>query len=116
MKELEKIQAPGKGVNDAVLKALKQMKGDINNSSLERGSLDVVMRASMEVHSPKKGVSDAQPKESAVVQAPGKGSQEEILEASRVMLMDIYGNEVAVAHISGCSTHIVILLDPFNDS
>ena len=73
------------------------------------------MRASTEVHAPKKSVRGAGPKASAVVQAPRKGSQEEILEASRVMLGGIDGNEVAKAHISGCSTHSVMLLEPFND-
>ena len=59
---LENMQAPGKGVNDAVLMASKQMRGSVNKSSLERESLDVVMRSSTEVHTPKKGVSDAGPK------------------------------------------------------
>ena len=31
------------------------------------------------------------------------------------MLGDIDGNEVSKSHISGCSTHSVRLLDPFND-
>ena len=52
------------------------------------------MRESAEVHAPEKGVNDAGPKAWVVVQAPGKGSQEEILEALRVMLGDIDGNEV----------------------
>ena len=50
-----------------------------------------------------------------MVKSPGKGPQEEILETSRVMLGGIDGNEAAKAHISGCSTHSVMLLDPFND-
>ena len=110
-----KVQAPVKGVNDAGSKALKQMRGDVNKSSLERGSLDAVLIASTEVHVPEKGVNDAVPKASAVVQAPGKGSQETILEASRVMLGDIDGDEVAKAHSSGYYTHSVRLLYPFND-
>ena len=91
------------------------MWGDVNKSSLERGYLDAFMRASTEVHAPKKGVSDVGPKASVVVQAPGKGSQEEILEASQVMLGGIDGNEVAKAHSYGCSAHNVLLSDPFND-
>ena len=87
-----KVQDPGNGVNDAGSKVLKQIQGDVNKSSLWRGSLDAVMRESTKVHAPEKGVNDAGPKASAVVQAPGKGSQEEILEASLVMLGDIYGN------------------------
>ena len=62
---------------------------------MESGYLGTVMRASMEVHAPKKGFSDAGPKALAVVQAPGNGYKEEILEASRVILWDIGGNEVA---------------------
>ena len=36
----------------------------------------------MEVYAPEKGVKDMGPKASAIVQAPGKGSYEVILEAS----------------------------------
>ena len=57
------------------------MQGDVNKSSLDRGSLYAVMIESTEVHAPEKGVKDAGPKSSVVVQAPGKGSQEAILEA-----------------------------------
>ena len=112
---LEKVQAPGKGVNAARSNAPKQMRGNVNKFSLERGYLETFMISSTEVHSPKKGVSDAGPKALAVLQAPGKGSQEEILEASRMMLMDIDGSEVAKAHIYGFSTHSVRLSYPFND-
>ena len=73
------------------------------------------MRASTYVHTPKKGVSDAVLKALAVVQAPEKDPQEEILEVSQVILGDINGNEFAKAHSSSCSTHSVRLLDPFND-
>ena len=73
------------------------------------------MRVSEEVHPPKNSVSDAGPKSLEVVQAPVKGSQEEILETSRLMLGDVDGNEVAKAHSSGCSTHSVRLSYPFND-
>ena len=62
MTALENMQAPGKGVNDVGLKASKQIQCDVNKFSLEHVSLDVVMRASMKVHGPKKGVSDAVPK------------------------------------------------------
>ena len=55
MTALEKVQAPEKGVNDAGLKASKHMRGGVNKSSFERGPLDMVMRASAEVHSPEKG-------------------------------------------------------------
>ena len=65
---------------------------------------------------PEKFVKDAGPKASAVVQAPGKGSQEAILEASRVILGDIDGNDVAKSHSSGYSIHSVRLLEPLNDS
>ena len=37
------VQAPGKGVNDTGLKSSKQMRGDINKSYLECGSLDAVL-------------------------------------------------------------------------
>ena len=70
----EKVQAPGKGVNDAVEKGSKQMRGDINNSSLESGSLDAVLIASTEVHAPEKGVNNAGPKSLVAVKAPVKGS------------------------------------------
>ena len=70
------MQDPGKGVNDAVLKSLKHIRGNVNKSSLERSYLDTVVIASMEVHPPKKGVSNAGPKASAVAKAPRKGSQE----------------------------------------
>ena len=50
------------------------------------------MRSPTEVHAPKKGVIDAGPKASAVVQDPGKGYQEEILEALQVMLGGIVGD------------------------
>ena len=63
----------------------------------------------------KKGVRNAGQKSLEVVQAPGKVSQEEILEASQVMMGDIGGNEVSKAHSSSCSTHSVRLSDPFND-
>ena len=38
------------------------------------------------------------------------------MEALRVMLGDIDGDEVAKEHSSGCSTHIVRLSDPINYS
>ena len=104
------------GVNEMGSKASKQMRGDVNKSSLERGSLDGVLIASTKVHNPEKGVNNAGPKASLVVKSPGKGYQEVILEASRVMLGDIDGYEVAKAHSSGCSTHSVRLSDPINDS
>ena len=91
------------------------MQGDFNKSYLERVYLEAVLVASMEVHAPEKGVNDAVPKASAVVQAPEKCSHEAILEVSRVMLRDIDVDEVAKAHISGCSTHSVRLLEPIND-
>ena len=50
-----------------------------------------------------------------MVQSPRKGSQEAILEASRVMLGDIDGYKVSKVHRSGCSTHSIRLLDPIND-
>ena len=53
---LEKVQAPGKGVNDAESKASENMQGSVNKSSLEGGSLDAIMRESTEVYTPKKGV------------------------------------------------------------
>ena len=56
-----------------------------------RGSLDTVLIASTDVYVPKKGVNVAGPKALAVMQAPGMGSQEAILEASQVMLGDIDG-------------------------
>ena len=77
--------------------------------------MNAVMRASNEVHAHKKGFSDVVPNASAVVQAPVNGSQEEILEASRVMLGGIGGNEVEKSNSSGCYTHSVRILDPFND-
>ena len=58
------------------------MRGDVNKSSLERVSLDIVVIASTEVHAPEKGVNDAGPKALTVVQSPVKGPQESILEAS----------------------------------
>ena len=73
------------------------------------------MIVSTEVHAPEKGVNNTGPKALVVVQAPGKGSHEAILEASRVMLGDIYGDKVAKAHSSGCSKHSVRLSDPIND-
>ena len=51
---------------------------------MERGYLDADLIASIEVNSPEKGVNDAGPKASALVQALGKAPQESILEASRV--------------------------------
>ena len=115
MVTLANVQPPGKGVNDAGSKASKQMRGDVNKSSLERGSLVEVLIESTEVHAPEKGVNDAVPKASAVLQAPGKGYQEVILEASRVILGDIDGNRVAKVHSSGCSTNSVRLSDPINE-
>ena len=82
MTALTKVKAPGKGVNDAGSKASKQIRCDVNKSSLERVSLDGVLISSTEVHNHEKGINNAGPKASEVVQAPGKGSQEEILEAS----------------------------------
>ena len=38
-----KVQDPGKSVNDAVSKALKQIRGGVNKSSLERSSMDAVL-------------------------------------------------------------------------
>ena len=73
------------------------------------------MIASTEVRVPEKSANDSVPKASAVVQDPGKESQETILEASRVMLGDIDGDEVAKLYRSGCSTHSVRLLDPINE-
>ena len=67
------------------------------------------------MHTPEKGVNIAGPKASTVVQAPGKGSQEAILEASRVTLGYIDGDGVAKAHSSGFSKHSVRLSDPIND-
>ena len=67
------MQAPGKGVNDKELESSKQIQGNVNKSSFERGSLDAVLIESTEVHTPKKGVNNTGPKASAVVQAPGKG-------------------------------------------
>ena len=96
-----KAQAPGKGVNESELKASSQMKGDVNKYYLERRSLDAVLLVSTEVHAPEKGVNDAGPNALEVVQAPGKGSQEAILEALRVILGDIDGDEVAKVHIYG---------------
>ena len=58
------------------------MRGDVNKSSLERGYLDAVLIESTEVHAPEKGVNSVGPKALSVVQAPGKGSKEAILEAS----------------------------------
>ena len=110
-----KVQTPGKGINDVGLKASNNMRGGVNQSSLERGYLDAVFIASTEFHAPEKGVNDAGPNASAVVQAPGKGSQEAILEALRVILGDIDGYEVSKVYSSGCSTHIVRLSDPVND-
>ena len=52
------------------------MRGDVNKSSLERGSLDAVMRASTKVHAPENRVNDEGPKASAVVQDTGKVFQE----------------------------------------
>ena len=75
-----KVQAPGKGINDAGSKASKQIQGDVYKSYFERGSLDAVLIESTEVHAPEKGVNDVGPKASAVVEAPGTGSQEAILE------------------------------------
>ena len=92
-----------------------KVSGDVNNSSLERGFLGAVLIASTEVHAPEKGVNYAGQKASAVVQAPVKGSQEAILEALRVMLEDIDGDEVEKSHSSGWSTHSVRLSDPIND-
>ena len=57
------------------------MRGGVNKYSLERGSLKSVLIVSTEVQPPKKGVNDAGPKALLLVQAPGKGSQEAILEA-----------------------------------
>ena len=68
---------------------------------MDRGSLDAVLIASTEVHAPEKGVNNAGPNASAVVQDPVKGSQEAILEASRVMLGGIDGYEFAKSHSSG---------------
>ena len=82
MTSSEKVQAPGKGVNEAGLKASKHMRGDVNNYSLKRGSLDTVLIASTKVHEPEKGVNNSRTKASAVVQSPRKGSQDTILEAS----------------------------------
>ena len=62
MTESSNVQAPVKGVNDAGSKASKQMQGNVNKFSLERGYLETFMISSTEVHSPKKGVSDAGPK------------------------------------------------------
>ena len=76
------MQAPGKGVNDAGPKASKNMRGDVNNYSLEHGSMDTVLIASTKVHDPEKGANNARTKASAVVQSPRKGSQDTILEAS----------------------------------
>ena len=76
------MQAPGKDVNDAGSKASKKMRGNVNKSSLERGSLEAALMVSMEVHTPEKGVKDAGTKLSVVVQDLGKGSQEEISETS----------------------------------
>ena len=73
------------------------------------------MRASTEVQVPENSINVAGPKSFSVVQAPGKGSQEEILDTLRVMLWDIDGNEVSKLHSSGCSTHSVRLPEPFND-
>ena len=115
MTALENVRAPGKIFNDAGSKASKQIQGDFNKSSLERGYLDAVLLSSTEVHAPAKGVDDAGPNALAMVQAPGKGSQEAILEVSRVMLGNIDGNEVAKSHSPGCSTHSVSILDPVND-
>ena len=95
------MQAPVKGVNDTGSKASKYMQGDVNKSSLERVSLYSVMKAATEVHAPEKGVNGVVLKASAVVQDPGNRSQEEILEASQVMLGDIDGNEVVKEHSSG---------------
>ena len=58
------------------------MRGDVNKSSLERGYLGAVLIESTEVHSTEKGINSVGPKALLVVQAPGKGSQEAILEAS----------------------------------
>ena len=49
------------------------MRGNVNKSSLERGSLEAALMVSMEVHTPEKGINNAGPKALAVVQAPGKG-------------------------------------------
>ena len=73
------------------------------------------MIASTEVRVPEKSANDSVPKASAVVQDPGKESQETILEVSQVMLGDIDGDEVAKLYSSGCSTHSVRLLDPINE-
>ena len=53
------MQAPGKDVNDAGSKASKKMRGNVNKSSLERGSLHTVFITSMEVHVTEKGFNDA---------------------------------------------------------
>ena len=50
------------------------------------------MIESTEVHAHEKGINDAGPKALMVMQAPGKGSQGEILESLRVMLGDIDGD------------------------
>ena len=86
------MQDPGKGVNDAGLKASKQMQGNVDNSSLERIYLDTVLIESTEVHAPEKGINNAGPKALMVAQAPLKGSQGEILEVLQVMLGDIDGD------------------------
>ena len=91
------------------------MRGNVNKYSLDCSSLDVVLVVSTEVHTPENGVNEVGQKSSALVQAPGKGSQEEILEALRVMLRDIDRDEVEKAHSSGCSIHSVRLSDPIND-
>ena len=70
---LAKVQAPVKVVNDAGLKASKQMWDYVNKYYLERGSLDAVLIASMEVHAPEKGVNNTGPKELTVVQSTGNG-------------------------------------------
>ena len=92
------------------------MQGKFNKSSLEHGSPGAVLAASTEMHAPRKDVNNTVSKASAVVQvhAPGKGSQDAVLKASRVILGDIGGNDVAMAHSSGCSTHSVSLSDPVN--
>ena len=72
MTESAKVQDTRKGVSYVGSKASKQIWRDLNKSSLERGSLDAALSYSSEVHTPKKGVKNAEPKALAVVQDTGK--------------------------------------------
>ena len=69
------MQAIGKGVNEAGLKASEQIQDNINKSSLESGSLGAVLIYSPKVHTSMKGVNNAGPKALTVVQSPGKSLQ-----------------------------------------